>query len=156
MLGVNKWIWSVIFLARYTSNSTLYTLHHFTLYTPHLTPHTLHSTLYTLHSTLHIFYSALYTLYSTVYTPFLFSHNYDSGGRDPTCGHSVSWASSCFAPVILPPFGKTSWHTHCKGCRGYWIHHYPNTDRYLETWILAVWGLFWCNYTYSLDFLELL
>ena len=82
-------------LTLYTLHFTLYTLHS-TLYTSHPTLYTPHFTLFTLHSTLHIFYSTLYTLHSTLYTPFLFSHNYDSGVRYPTCGHSGSWASSCF------------------------------------------------------------
>ena len=77
-----------------TPHLTLYTLH-FPLHTPHFTLHT-PPTLYTFHSTLHIFYSTLYALHSTLYTPILFSHNYDSGVRYPTCGHSGSWASSCF------------------------------------------------------------
>ena len=87
----------------YTPHFTLHNWH-FTLYTPHFTLHTLHSTLYTLHSTLHIFYYMLYTLHSTLYIPCLFSHDYDSGVRYPTCGHSGSWASSCFFsrnPLLL-------------------------------------------------------
>ena len=83
----------------------LYTLHstsaipHFTRYTLHSTlstlnsaPHTLHSTLYTLHFT---FFTSRSTLYTPHFTLILFSHNYDSGIRFPTCGHSGSWVSSC-------------------------------------------------------------
>ena len=106
-----------------TVHSTLYTLHH-TLYTSlHCTLHTLHSTLCTLHPTLYTLPTTLYTLHSTHYVlhftlhtshfllpalhfalhtlhSFLFSHNYDSGVRYPTCGHSGLWVSSCLEKPV--------------------------------------------------------
>ena len=104
----------------YTLHFTLYTVHstlHFTLNTFHFTLNTPHFTFYTLHPTLNTprftlytphctFFSprsrsTLYTLHSIVYTAFLFSHNYDSGVRSPTCGHSGLWASSCFSGIFF-------------------------------------------------------